>query len=291
MMPGEVIYSCPFVPQEYISACGMTPKKLIAASSASRTPPGVCTYAHAFATEAAAASSASAIVMTTMCDQMRRRAEIISRTSDTPVFLMNVPHTWQTPAARELYIKEIKRLGAFLEMHGGQVPTPEHLAEVMSANESACVVEPRPAPTGIPIALLGGPLPESSPILDLIGKAGAYVALDGTETGERTRHALFDSGRVREDPLGALADAYFTIPDPFRRPNDAFFEWLKRGIEQRGVCAVIVRRYVWCDNWHAETQRIRELTDLPFLSIDVGDEGDDPARLLTRLQCLVEMLQ
>ena len=284
-MSNEIVYSCPFVPGEFIAACGMTPRRVVAAVASSRIPPGVCPYAHAFASEATA-SDAAAIVVTTACDQMRRAAEVIGRSSATPVFLMNVPHT-QTPSARELYRQEIERLGTFLQMHGGSVPDLGLLAELMLSREAD---RPSHAATGIPVALIGGPLPASSPVIDIIEKAGAYVALDGTENGERTRPASFDLDRVRIDPIRALADAYFAIPDPFRRPNGGFFDWLKRGIDERGVRAGILRRYVWCDTWHAEAQRIRELTDLPFLQIDVGDEGDDPARTLTRLQCLMEML-
>jgi benzoyl-CoA reductase/2-hydroxyglutaryl-CoA dehydratase subunit BcrC/BadD/HgdB len=282
----EIVYSCPFVPGELIEACGMAPRRIVAAVNSSRTAPGVCPYAHAFGSEAAA-SDAAAIVVTTMCDQMRRAAEVISRGSATPVFLMNVPHT-QTPSARELYRQEIERLGTFLQMHGGSAPNLGLLAEIMLSREADGT---NPAASGIPIALIGGPLPASSPVVDLIERAGAYVALDGTENGERTRPVPFDLEQVRTNPIGALAEAYFAIPDPFHRPNGGFFNWVKRGVEERGVRAVILRRYVWCDTWHAEAQRIRELTDLPFLQIDVGDEGDDPARTLTRMQSLMEMLR
>lgn len=300
-MKSDIIYSCPFVPAEWIEACGLTPVRITGSRSnhAPHTPPGVCPYAHAFSTEAAASDTAAAIVLTTVCDQMRRAADVIARDSDLPLFLMNVPHTWQTASSRKLYIEEIERLATFLERIGGTRPVSTDLAGIMLRYDSARAdlrssnAKSRAASSGIPIALIGGPLPPSSHgIVDMIEQAGGYVALDGTETGERTLPAPFDRVQLRDDPLATLADAYFgSIPDPFRRPNDEFFDWLKRSLSERGIRAIVMRRYVWCDNWHAEAQRIKDSLGLPFLHLDVGDEGDESARTLTRLQSLMEMLR
>jgi benzoyl-CoA reductase/2-hydroxyglutaryl-CoA dehydratase subunit BcrC/BadD/HgdB len=346
-------------------------------------PAGACPYAWRFAEEAGE-SDAAAVVVTTACDQMRRVAETVG---EVPVFLMNIPATWQTPASFRLYRDELERLGRFLARLGGTTPDANALAETMLAFDTARqqlrdlrgslsprafaeaiqafheagepalpdsdsfqnplslreragvrapsslspreragvragpqarsegvtrgrrhAPPPQPSPTrgeGAvlnrasqspfpgPIALLGGPLPALYlSLFDAVEKAGGTVVLNGTENGERGLPAPFDRRRVREDPLGELVDAYFgTIPDPFRRPNSIFFDWLARRIEERGVRGILLHRFLWCDLWHAEVARIREWTGLPVVELDAGDTGDVSARTATRVETLVEMLR
>ena len=89
--------------------------------------------------------------------------------------------------------------------------------------------------------------------------AGGRVVLDATEGGQRTMPRRFDPARVASDPLQELADAYFDgIPDAFRRPNSRLYEWLGRELAARHVQGIIFRRYLWCDLWHAELQRLKQ---------------------------------
>lgn len=294
-MSNAVIYTCPFVPAEWVAAHGLQPLRMSPASTdalPSVAPaPGMCPYARAFAGAAISHADAVGAVATTMCDQMRRAADLIAANSDRPLFLLNVPHTWQTPASVKLYRSEVERLGRFLVRLGGAAPSADWLAEVMLESVRKAPVEPVRR-SGAPLALVGGPVfSDHSGIYQLIESAGGRVDLDATETGERGQPAPFDRRSLRDDPLGALCDSYFgTIPDPFRRPNNGFFHWLKNRIEQTGVRGIVVRRYVWCDNWHAEVHRIREWSGLPVLDLDVGDDGLDSARTLARLQAFTETL-
>lgn len=295
-MNGRVIYSCPFVPPEWIEAHGFEPVRVVPSTKESASGPEVCPYAHAFAEVAISDHKARAVVVTTVCDQMRRAADVIATHSGPPVFLMHVPHTWQSAGSYKYYISELHRLGGFLVGLGGEAPTKERLAAVMCVYDDRRGVlsrSERHSAAGVPIALLGGPVPAGSPsIFDMIESAGGFVALDGTETGERTRPARFDRRELSDDPLAQLAEAYFgSIPDPFRRPNSGFYEWLKREIDNRGVRAIILRRYVWCDIWHAEAQRIKEWSGLPFLELDVDAGGSDKSRAMTRIESLMEMLK
>ena len=100
--------------------------------------------------------------------------------------------------------------------------------------------------------------------------------LDGSESGERTLPAPPDAERMRTDPLAELAHVYFdAIPDVFRRPNDSLYAWLRQEIGRRGVRGLLVRRYLWCDLWHAEVPRLRQESSVPVLEWDAA--GDDPA--------------
>ena len=145
---------------------------------------------------------------------------------------------------------------------------------------------------GFRLALVGGPLPDSDPpLLEIIEQAGGRVVLDATESGERTLPAPFCHERLHADPFEELVRAYFdAIPEVFRRPNDRLYEWLRQEVAGRGVRGLLVRRYLWCDLWHAELPRLRQECSVPVLEWDVV--GDAPAAGdLGRLEAFLEMLR
>jgi benzoyl-CoA reductase/2-hydroxyglutaryl-CoA dehydratase subunit BcrC/BadD/HgdB len=320
-----VVYVCPFVPPEWIAAHGLRPERLApalsahaAGSGAMPASAGVCPYARSFVNAAAAADrQAGAVVFTTVCDQMRRAAEVFSTLSGRPVFLMNVPSTWQTPAATQLYADELRRLGRFLVRLGGTAPTDEHLADVMlayDADRAALRVSPLSGPrvsasprprvcpssgsaaasaAGVPLAVVGGPLAAGQEeLLDMIEQFGGHVVLDATEGGELTLPPALDPARVRQDPLAVLVEAYFGgIPHPMRRPNGGLYEWLAARLAERGVRGILLHRWPWCDLWHGELGRLRQWSPVPVLDLGAGDEGLDLARQSGRIQAFLEMLR
>lgn len=322
-----IVYVSPFVPQEWIAAHGLQPSRVLLEQTkrvaVSQPSAGVCPFARAFVAFALSVTDAAAIVATTECDQMRRAAELLAGESNAPLFLLNVPTTWQTTTAHRLYISELERLGVFMIRLGGKAPTKEKLVDVMLRYDTlreeirgargslsgrayseaisrfhrdgaADLPANRAAPSarGVPLALLGGPLMvERFRIFDLIEEAGGQVVLDGTETGERTLPRAFDRRRLQDDPFPELADAYFgTIPDAFRRPNSQLYHWLKGEVARRGIRGIILRRYLWCDTWHAEVQRMKEWSPAPVLDLDAGDD-DCESRAASRIQSFVGMLR
>lgn len=323
-----IAYASPFVPVEWIAAHGLRPLWLRppAASGGAEfaAARGVCPYAGAVVDAAETGIDASALVLTTICDQMRFASALIESSGRCPVFLLNVPSTWQTGEARSLYLAELCRLGRFFEKHGGKPPNGAELARVMLAYDRArsallsaqstlsarqfaetaakyrgpleTASPPKPdAPSadGIPLAVLGGPLLEADyEFFDVLQRAGGRVVLDATEGGERTMPRGFDPRKIEADPLRALADAYFNaIPDAFRRPNAALYEWLGRELAARHVRGIVFRRYVWCDLWHAELQRLKRWTALPVLDLDAGaDDVAAPNRMQGRFEAFLEML-
>jgi benzoyl-CoA reductase/2-hydroxyglutaryl-CoA dehydratase subunit BcrC/BadD/HgdB len=90
-----------------------------------------------------------------------------------------------------------------------------------------------------------------------------------------------------------LASAYFGgIQDASRRPNSGLYKWLKRKLTDRGVRGIIFHRYVWCDMWHAELQRLKDWTGLPVLDIDTtGDNETRRHRTENRIHAFLETLQ
>jgi len=324
----SVVYSCPYVPAEWIAAHGLRPMRILPRSR--RGVPGVgatmgvCPYARAFVDEVRSDAKAGAVVLSTLCDQMRRAADLLGEDGDAPLFVMNLPSCWETAGAQRLYIDELRRLGRFLVRLGGTAPSDGVLAEAMLERDAAraalrdargrlparryaeAIAEFRrtgdvrldgpgaePSARGVPLALLGGPvLRDQFGLFDVIEQAGGRVALDATDSGERTMPAPFDRRRLRDEPLMELADAYFgTIPHAFRRPNSQLYRWLQRELADRGVRGIILRRYLWCDIWHGEVQRLKEWAPVPTLDLDAGSDENTERRTENRIQAFVEMLR
>jgi benzoyl-CoA reductase/2-hydroxyglutaryl-CoA dehydratase subunit BcrC/BadD/HgdB len=321
-----VIYSSPFVPAEWIAAHGLRPMRVMPGTCADApvSGEGLCPYTRAYLNEPACVPGAAGIVFTTDCDQMRRASELAKAHFDQPVFLMNVPTTWETPTAQKLYMSEVLRLGRFLVRIGGKTPTDHELAVVMleyditraALKSSRGRLPPRkfseaiadfhrsgglemnpsenaPAPRGVPLALVGGPmLRQHLDLFDVIEEAGGAVVLDATTTGERTLAGPFDRRTLRDDPFNVLVDAYFGhIPDAFQRPNSRLYAWLRKEIADRGVKGILFKRFTWCDTWHGEVQRMKEWSHLPLLSIDTGDDDRIQERIASRIHAFLEVLK
>ena len=296
--PGRIIaYTCPYVPAEWIAAHGLRPRRLIPVPLegilAIPRIEGLCPYARAFVNDVAASRDIDGIVVTTMCDQMRRVFDLLVRRVDTPAFLLNVPSTWQTVAAQRLYLDELKRLGRFLVRLGGHEPDKEELIRAMLDQAHGNGVHGTPYGHGVPLALVGGPLMQRDRVLfDVVEECGGRIVLDATETGQRGVCRPFDRRRLVEDPLMELAEAYFRIPDASRRPNSELYRWLKDQLVRAGARGIMVHHYVWCDTWRAEFTRLKEWVGLPVLRLDSeGDGRMNMARLHSRVLAFMEMLQ
>ena len=326
----KILYTCPYVPAEWIAAHGLHASRLLldradSTFSIARTE-GVCPYVRSFIYAAMKRTQVAGVVLTTVCDQMRRAFDILVRQCDVPAFLMNVPNTWQSLTAQKLYLDELKRLGLFLIRVGGQSPPDHVLAETMlqyddarrSIRAAKSYVSDRryaeviaafgkdgpgetpedtkgsePLTGGVPLAIVGGPLMKQDfELFDMIEQSGGRIVLDATETGERSMCAPFDRRRLRNEPRMELADAYFgSIPDASRRPNSDLYSWLNHELSGRGVKGIVFRRYVWCDMWHAELRRLKDWTDLPVLDIDTAGDNQTDHRTANRIRAFLEMLQ
>lgn len=322
-----VVYTSPFVPPEWMAAYGARPRRIQpephAAAPSAGPLAGLCPYARAMVGTLTTGADGDAAVLTTTCDQMRRAAEWAAMNSRLPVFLMNVPATWQTAAAVRLYRDELLRLGRFLVRHGATEPSHEILCRTMEtydtkraelrgalgalsprrANDAVATfslkwqadtppVRPAGALRGVPVAVVGGPLLRGdSEVFDIIEEAGGRVVLDATESGVRGPPAPFNRRRLRDDPLMELVEAYFgAIPDAFRRPDDALHAYLTREVAAGAARGIIVWRYLWCDHWAAFVPRLREATGLPVLDLDVSVDKGHLARVSNRIQAFLEIL-
>ncbi|MBU0754824.1 MAG: 2-hydroxyacyl-CoA dehydratase family protein [Planctomycetes bacterium] len=323
----KIVYTCPFIPAEWIAAHGFLPSRILPEAPDPFAPSrqGMCPFARATLQSMSQARKASATLFTTTCDQMRRASETVQSPSGASSFLFNVPSTRDTEVAKKIYAEELRRLGRFLERIGGREPSSWDLARVMTDYEwkreklkswreklsakdySQALAEfhrtgrvpanrksPHLGKKGIRLALVGGPMLSSHfGIFNLIERFGGTVMLDATTSGERTMPAPFglDTPKSARDPFAALVEAYFNhIPDAFRRPNRSLYQWLGEKFRERDIQGILFRQFIWCDTWRGEMHRMREWAKLPFLSLDVGDDPAVPPRTATRIESFLEML-
>jgi 2-hydroxyglutaryl-CoA dehydratase, D-component len=321
----DVFLTSPWIPAEWIRAHGLTPRGIWSAENfqhgAWPLSAGVCAFAEA-AVRFAEVRTDSAVIFSTGCDQMRRGFDAAIFHGQRRAFLFNLPATWQTAAAGQMFRSELERLGQFLLAIGGRAPSAEVLRQEMLQSsetrkrllESALVSSPRgfaeavarfhwdgafsplqPAAltNQIPLALVGGPFLESHwKLLDEIEAAGGRVALNATETGERSLSPTFEFEAGANHPFDVLVHSYCdNIVDVFQRPNTRLYSWLKPRLASRHVRGIVLWHFTGCDLWRAEAQTIRETFGLPVLLLEAGGEPGNAPRELTRLQAFVETLR
>jgi benzoyl-CoA reductase/2-hydroxyglutaryl-CoA dehydratase subunit BcrC/BadD/HgdB len=283
------------VPPEWIEAHGQTPVRVSSLPAVAAAGAGVCPIAAGFAQ--AAGDGDDTIIVTTTCDQMRRAGETID--GARRVFLMNVPALWANPASRQLYRQELLRLGRFLIGRGGHAPDANTLVRAMieyDDRRASQRVFPAAAPGAARIALVGGPLRVGDEwIVGMLASRGACLALDATETGQRTLPSPFERTRLDVDPVGELVRAYFdAIPDAFRRPLSMLHQYLSAALDRHAIQAIVLIRGIWCDLWHAQLPWLRQC-GRPVAEVDLGGSASgaacDAARIRTRIEALLEAIQ
>lgn len=283
----SVLYTSPYVPWEWIAAHGCEPVRLRPKGQdlhpAVARAQGLCPYVQAWVSDALLPGAADAIVMTTCCDQMRRAFEVVTGQTDRPCFLLNLPHVWEAESAFTRYQDEILRLGRFLKDLGGAAFFDDKLGCLLVDAEQDRV----PPSEQVSVALVGSHgLSDDEGLKALIEQQGGSVVLDATEPAT----PRFEPGT---SAFESLCRAYWQIQeDVFQRPNSRLYDRLTRLLEQTCVKGVILRRYVWCDLWHAEVSRVKAWSPVPVLDVEIGGPGQtDTQRLTTRIQAFMEMIR
>ncbi len=252
-----IIYTCPYVPAEWIAAHGLHAGRLLLdrvdSGSWQAGAEGVCPYVRSFIGEVTGNKEAGGVVVTTVCDQMRRAFDVIIRGCDIPAFLMNVPNTWQTLAAQKLYIDELNRLSRFLIRLGGTPPSKDTLAEIMLEYDDA-----RRSVHAL------------RPYLSARRYAEA-IATGGSLKGEAFGDGSSDGGH----PQAALEAATLRVPlaivgGPLMRPDFDLFDMVEQvgghivldatETGERGMCAPFDRRAL-------RSEPLMELADAYFSGI------------------------
>jgi benzoyl-CoA reductase/2-hydroxyglutaryl-CoA dehydratase subunit BcrC/BadD/HgdB len=158
---------------------------------------------------------------------------------------------------------------------------------------------PAPKADGIPLAVVGGPLPRwQAHVLDTIERAGGRVVLNATEAGERSLGPAF-SPEQAEVAAASLPDLLRLLTrscldgciDVFQRPNTRLYDWLKERLSARKARGIVLWHFVGCDLWRAEAQPLREAFGLPVLLLDANEAAGDASRQTGRIQAFLESLR
>lgn len=317
---------CAYVPRELPealslhtfreSACGTVKAE---STGEKKTSPYVCSWCKALL---GSEKQYWHMIGCSTCDQMRRMLEIMGRTNDGKVNIINIPAT-RTEASRDYYLSEIDRFCQTLENKTGKKVDHNKLKEVISKRNAIRqkIREIRPGLTGsqmtalihceyllsadkmisllenletepsvetnIRLLVAGSPISfEEIDLLEQIESLGVSIVADATCTGDRAVDLyVSDEGEL----LKNLANAYFQrSPCAWMRPNDEFYDWTKTLIKERNVQAVLWRTYKNCDIWNLEAQRAREKYNLPLLPLDVTSSDFDNPRVKNRIEAFFE---
>jgi len=301
--PGIVLTSSPFIPAEWIQAHGFTVERLVPDSGGieehDRPFMGRCPRAHLLLKSLMKRSDAAAVVLTSTCDQMRRSFDLLNKSWRIPSFLFHVPATWQTPAARKIYLAELNRLGAFLYGISGRLPSQEALAELMKNARPAQIPPPANIPLIEPqqnhdgfvhVGIIGESLcRQHRGLLDFIRDCGART-FDLTPDGNWGIPVQFSLKLIENDPLDAFVQSCMMgIPGVFQRPDTKMMTRLREDSRQFVLHGVILVRNVWCDLWKAAAHRIQDELKLPVLILDLDEQPLMPP-MTNRIAAFVEIL-
>lgn len=290
----KVLYSSPHIPRQWIAAHGMAPALLQPSVNGGCAGilqmEGVCVFARAWIHEALESRDTAGIIVAQTCDQMRRAFEVLRAHTSLPCFLFNLPATWQSVQARHLYRNELTRLGRFLENLGGHTPSAEVLrAEMQNTLSRSFPARRRKKPRQIPLTLIGAHAADApEPWHQWVDHAGGVIVQDCTQPAE----PAFDRRMLGKAPFMELADGCFdAIQDIFQRPNSRFYQRLAAALRPLSVRGLVIRRYLWCDLWHAEVYRLKRWAPVPVLDLEIsGRPDEDRHRLHTRIESFLEML-
>lgn len=135
-----------------------------------------------------------------------------------------------------------------------------------------------PAPATAPAGTAVPAVPAAP--ADPADSEGAGLVADGASLAEYMGVAKFAA-------LTELAGRYAALPDPARRPNRPFYEWLGRMLAARGVERVLVLTQTWCDPWRGEIGRIRAWSPVPVLALDAEEAATQAPRVATKLEAFL----
>jgi benzoyl-CoA reductase/2-hydroxyglutaryl-CoA dehydratase subunit BcrC/BadD/HgdB len=159
---------------------------------------------------------------------------------------------------------------------------------------TAAVTSAQPKQRPVRVLLTGVPLVHGAErVIELIESAGAIVVCLENCTG--LKPILEDVDASDPDPMGALARKYYHLPCSVLTKNTRRLETLRAlAARFRPECVV---ELVWqaCLTYDVESFQVRRLAEqelqLPYLKITTDYAPADSARILARIEALVEMVR
>lgn len=300
-MNAAVGYCSQHIPPEWIAAHGLRPVRIVP-SMVENTPieesEGLCDFMRGFF-NSIETNEVDAVLSTTVCDQMRRGFDLFSSERTKPVHLFNQPALWKRSSHLKLFRYELQKLTPFFKKLGGIPPTNEMLKESMLYYEKKRIDELHrrnkrvsPEKHSIGIGLIGGPITKNEQkLLNKIMAKGTHILFDSTEYSCENAPIRYDRRALLESAFDHMTQQWFeTNHAIYQRPNTKFYRWLQKKIRETNPRALILNRWIWCDFWSGETERIRTFSPVPVLILD-SNHNEATERNRTRILAFLESLQ
>lgn len=165
--------------------------------------------------------------------------------------------------------------------------------------ERALEIYSRKCPDGetasrVRVLMTGVPIPHGAErVLELVEQCGGLVVCMESCTG--LKPVLEDVDAEAADPLRALAEHYFRLPCPVMTRNDRRLKFLRQMVEDYRPHCVVELIWQGCTTYDVESYRIRRLAEeqlgLPYLRIETDYSPSDSARIVVRVEALLETVR
>jgi len=319
-------YSCAYVPVEILSATGLKPYRLLHGEI--KLAQDGEKYARVDACPLVKSNLSyvlehreefRCLVGSSGCDMARRMFDILGKTVDIPILVIDNPRTDRFP----IYSDEIDWLHRELENIFSVKITPDIMQREIQKWEALrrhfrTLDEKRRArpslisttdfhravinyhkgdiefPPFLPekvsdkprVYLAGSALPyEANPVLSLFEERLRIV---GDFNCGLSR---FLNVNCAEPTLTGLKKAYYNQPPCIlKRPNRPFYEHVSRQLRELECAGIIAWTLDYCDNYEFELKRFEDRFGLPVLRIRSNLSFQNPAQLKTRIEAFAEML-
>jgi benzoyl-CoA reductase/2-hydroxyglutaryl-CoA dehydratase subunit BcrC/BadD/HgdB len=172
---------------------------------------------------------------------------------------------------------------------------PADLEQYQKAIDLLRTRPPDPSlPPRVRVLMTGVPMVHGAErVLDIIENCGGLVVCMESCTG--VRPILEDVDEAADDPLEAIGAKYFHLPCSVMTRNDRRLESLRElAARLRPQCVI---ELVWqaCLTYDVESYRVRQLMQrelgLPYLRIETDYSPSDTARIVVRVQALLETVR
>ncbi len=260
-----------------------------------------------------------ALIGSTGCDMSRRMFDIIAETTDIPVFVLNNPSTDR----KQIFDDEVYWLVRQLENLSGRKFSDDLIAGEIEKWESErefyrAIDKKRAAlPSLISTFTFHKAImnyhqgnitnhidlkDESSnnPRVYLLGSAITYESHPILEMLEKELRIVgdFNCGlsrflniHITENNLNGIKSAYYNQPPcVYKRPNNKFYDFVNKKLEELNCRGIVAWTLDYCDNYEFELKRIESAFNLPVLRIKSDFSFQNLNQLRTRINSFTEML-
>ncbi len=319
-------YTCSYVPVELLSATGLQPYRLLHGNTdlsrraekhirVDACPMVKSNLSYVLNNQ----DKFRVLVGSTGCDMSRRMFDIIEETTDIPTLVLNNPRTdrpemfndeidWLVKQLEnisgiklsdDLLVKEIEKWEKEREFCRQLDNKRRAIPSLFSTTEFHKVVM-HYHQGNINNHFVSADETNSKPRVYLLGSAVTYEAHPILAILEQDLRIVgdFNCGlsrflniNITENNLSGIKSAYYNQPPCiFKRPNDKFYSFIEKQLNEFKCKGIVAWTLDYCDNYEFELKKIEGFFNLPVLRIRSDFSFQNLSQLRTRIKAFAEML-